>query len=190
MNSFSQIKKSKKVKFFELIDSKVSWDYLLGIFLSIYRKDMFIKKLNQINQKKLSEKGVWSTFENTAFYTMVYASAFKKSLAYLQSEPLVVTLHGHKNWGNLYPFIKIIRIPEVIEVYRKNGLNFIQYFREKNFALKDFIPCIFQIYKGGAKAGSKYINFFKHILLNILYPNIYLNAFNLTLNKLKNFFFK
>ena len=51
LTSFSKIKKSRKTKFFDLIDPSVSWEFLLAIFLTVYRRKKFIKSFNILNKK-------------------------------------------------------------------------------------------------------------------------------------------
>tara|TARA_S200000501_G_scaffold22490_1_gene19579 strand:- start:947 stop:1954 length:1008 start_codon:yes stop_codon:yes gene_type:complete len=177
MEIFSKIKKNKKVMFFDLINYKVSWDFLLGIFQCIYKREMFLKNLKYIDRKKMFKPGEWSTFENTTFYCETYAIAFKNSKSLIQSKPIIVSTYGHKSWENLWDFIKIVRIPELLEMYKKKGLRTIDYLIMKNFALKDFFPCFINIFKNGKKGGLHYVNFYKHILMNIIYPSIYLNLF-------------
>ena len=177
METFSKIKKNKKVMFFDLIHHKVSWDFLLGIFQSIYKREMFLKNLKFIDKKEMYKTGEWSTFENTTFYCETYAIAFKNSKSLIQSKPIIVSTYGHKSWENLWDFIKIVRIPELLEMYKKKGLGTINYLIMKNFALKDFFSCFIRIFKNGKKGGLHYVNFYKHILTNIVYPSIYLNLF-------------
>ena len=177
METFSKIKKNKTVMFFDLIHHKVSWDFLLGIFQSIYKREMFLKNLKFINKKEMYKTGEWSTFENTTFYCETYAIAFKNSKSLIQSKPIIVSTYGHKSWENLWDFIKIVRIPELLEMYKKKGLGTINYLIMKNFALKDFFSCFIRIFKNGKKGGLHYVNFYKHILTNIVYPSIYLNLF-------------
>ena len=177
METFSKIKKNKKVMFFDLIHHKVSWDFLLGIFQSIYKRKMFLKNLKFIDKKEMYKTGEWSTFENTTFYCETYAIAFKNSKSLIQSKPIIVSTYGHKSWENLWDFIKIVRIPELLEMYKKKGLGTINYLIMKNFALKDFFSCFIRIFKNGKKGGLHYVNFYKHILTNIVYPSIYLNLF-------------
>ena len=133
---------------------------------------MFIEKLHHTNMKELKKKGIWTTFHNTAFYTEIYVKAFKKSSVYIQSNPIVVTTHGHKDWNNLYPFIKIVRIPEVIDMYRKNGLTLFSYLRQKNYAVKDFFSCMYKILN--SNYGTKYLDIYRHVLWNLFYPSIYI----------------
>ncbi len=172
MKKFSSIKKNKVTNFFGLIDYNVTWDYLLGICMCIYKRKMFIEKLHHTNMKELKKKGIWTTFHNTAFYTEIYVKAFKKSSVYIQSNPIVVTTHGHKDWNNLYPFIKIVRIPEVIDMYRKNGLTLFSYLRQKNYAVKDFFSCMYKILN--SNYGTKYLDIYRHVLWNLFYPSIYI----------------
>ena len=94
LTSFSKIKISKKTKFFNLIDPSVSWDFLLGIFLTVYRRKKFIQNLNVLDKRKLNDRGVWSTIDNTAPHVKVFSSAFKNSNSYIQAIPLSINLFG------------------------------------------------------------------------------------------------
>lgn len=183
METISKLKRNKVTNFFELIDYNVSWDFLLGIFQCIFKKDSFLKHLKIIDKKKLYKPYQWSTFENTAFYTEVYAAAFKNSKVLIQSKPLIVSTYGHKNWKDLWDFIKIVRIPELLDMYRKRGMKYKDYIKMKNFALKDFFFCFKNIFLKGRIAGLQYVDFKKHILSNILFPSIYLNFFRRIFNK-------
>ena len=188
MESFSKAYKDKKTSFFNLIDYKVSWDFLLGIFQCIYKKKMFLENLKVVNHKKLFKPGVWSTFENTAFYTQVYAAAFKDSKVLIQAKPIVVSLYGHKSWEDLWDFIKIVRIPELLDMYKKKGLDNSKYLKMKNFALRDFFSCFKNIYFKGDKAGLKYVKIYNHIFLNIFFPSIYINLLKKILFKFNKIF--
>tara|TARA_Y100000768_G_scaffold113577_1_gene83724 strand:- start:83 stop:1120 length:1038 start_codon:yes stop_codon:yes gene_type:complete len=173
LKNFSKIKKNKKTNFLDLIDPSVSWDFLLGIFLTVYKRDKFIKNLNILNKKKLNDPRVWSTIDNTAPHVKVFSYTFKNSRAYIQAKPLTASIFGEKEWNNKYPFIEIVRIPEILNIYRKNGMSFFQYTKCKNFILKRFIPYLFLILMDRKNSNYQYINFKKHILYNIFYPNIY-----------------
>ena len=171
--SFSKIKKNRKTNFLNLIDPSVSWDFLLGIFLTIYKREKFLKNINLLDKKKLKDRRVWSTIDNTAPHVKVFSYAFKNSMSYIQSKPLSVNLYGDKGWSYTYPFVIIIRIPEIIEIYRKNGLSFLSYLKCKNFILKRFVPFMYFIIKNKKNSNYQYINFRKNILKNIFFPNIY-----------------
>ena len=188
--SFSKFKKNQKTKFFNLINPSVSWEFLLGIILSIYKRDMFIKKINLLDKKKLNDKKTWSTLDNTAPHVKVFSSAFKNSNAYIQAKPLTVNTYGDKGWSNKYPFVAIIRIPEILDIYRKQGMPFLQYIKCKNFALKRFIPYMYFIIKNKKVSNHKYINFKKNIINNIFYPNIYFFGFYYVIKKIYNIFLK
>jgi len=177
LTSFSKIKISKKTKFFNLIDPSVSWDFLLGIFLTVYRRKKFIQNLNVLDKRKLNDRGVWSTIDNTAPHVKVFSSAFKNSNSYIQAKPLSINLFGEKEWNYIYPFIIIIRIPEILDIYRKNGLPILQYIKCKNYALKNFLPYMYYILKNKKQSNYKFINFKKNIINNIFYPSIYFFGF-------------
>ena len=80
-------------------------------------------------------------------------------------------------------FIKIVSIPELLDIYRKRGMKYKDYIKMKNFALKDFFFCFKNIFLKGRIAGLQYVDFKKHILSNILFPSIYLNFFRRIFNK-------
>ena len=174
LKSFSKIKKNKKTVFFDLIDPSVSWDFLLGTFLTIYKREKFIKNLNLLDKKKLNDPGVWSTIDNTAPHVKVFSHTFKDSICYIQAKPLSVNLWGEKEWNNKYPFVVIIRIPDILDIYRENGLSFLRYIKCKNFILKKFIPYFYLIAKDKNNSNYNYVSLKKHIINNIFYPNIYI----------------
>ena len=109
------------------------------MFLTVYRRKKFIKNINILNKKKLNDPGIWSTIDNTVPHVKVFSHTFKESKCYFQAEPLSVNLFGEKDWSPIYPFIMIVRIPEILDIYRKNGLPLFRYIFYKNYVLKKFI---------------------------------------------------
>ena len=171
--NFSKIKKSRKTKFFDLVNPSISWDFMLAMFLTISRRKKFIKNINLLDKKKLNDVRIWSTIDNTVPHVKIFSHAFKNSNCYFQAKPLSVNLFGEKGWSHIYPFIMIIRIPEILDIYRKNGLPFLQYILYKNYALKRFVPYMYYIIRNKKFSNYKFISFKKNILNNILYPNVY-----------------
>ena len=171
--NFSKIKKSRKTKFFDLVNPSISWDFMLAMFLTISRRKKFIKNINLLDKKKLNDVRIWSTIDNTVPHVKIFSHAFKNSNCYFQAKPLSVNLFGEKGWSHIYPFIMIIRIPEILDIYRKNGLPFLQYILYKNYALKKFVPYMYYIIRNKKFSNYKFISFKKNILNNILYPNVY-----------------
>ena len=90
----------------------------------------------------IEDKNIYSTFENTAPHVIIWSSAFKNSDAYFQSNPLSVNMHGVK-WADFYPFVESIRIPEVLDYYRKAGLKLHKYLC-KIFALRKLFINLFK----------------------------------------------
>lgn len=189
-NNFSKIKKSKKMNFFDLINPDISWDFMLAMFLTLYRREKFVRNLELLNKKNLRDPRVWSNIDNTAPHVKVFSHTFKDSNCYFQAKPLSVNLFGEKDWSPIYPFIMIIRIPEILDIYRKNGLPFLKYILYKNYILKKFIPFIYYIIKNKKYSNYKFINFKKNIFNNIFYPNIYIFGFYYFIRKILNQFLK
>ena len=178
-------KTSQKMNFWELIDYNISFDFLLGNFLNIFKRNMWNENLKFLNENLVADKRTWSNFDNTCGHTKIYAHAFKNSKAYFCAEGLSINCYGAREWGDLYPLIEIVRLPEVLDYYRKNGLSFKSYIINKNYALRNFINYFLKIIISGKKGGLQYVNFYRHIFLNLLYPNVYFSLVYFILRKIK-----
>ena len=109
MEKLSKKKENMKCHFWDLVDYKVSFDFLLGNFLNIFRRKMWLENVNCLDRGLLKDRRVWSNFDNTCAHIKIYANAFKNSKAYFHAEPLTVNAYGIREWGPLYPFIEIVR---------------------------------------------------------------------------------
>jgi glycosyltransferase involved in cell wall biosynthesis len=134
MTSLSKSNKNKVVNFWEIIDPKVSWEFLIGIFLSIFNREMWLDGLKCIDQKDIEDTNVWSNFDNTCLNAKVISTVFKNKKSYICSDPLSVNLIGEREWVSLYDFIEIVRIPELLDHYRSQGMSLTKYIYCKNFA--------------------------------------------------------
>ena len=190
MKKFSHFSKSLQLNFFDLINHNISFDFMLGIFLAIFKKRIWDKNLFRINQNFIKDKKIYSTFDNTAPHVIIWSSGFKNSKAYFQSKPLSINTHGVREWVDLYPFVEGIRIPEVLDYYRSAGLQLHKYLYYKNFALRKLLICLFQIYFFKNINGREYINIKKHIIYNLLYPSIYIGAIYFILRKIFKIIFR
>ena len=173
MKKISELKEDRSVKFLELIDPNVSWEFLTGIFLSIFKTKKWLNEAKSIDMEKIIKPGTWSTLENTFLHSIASMRAFKNSNAYICSRPLSINLWGVREWGSLYEFVEIIRIPELLDYHRSQGLSFKNYFYCKNFSLRNFGSYIIKIIIGGETKGRHYLDFNKHILKNMIFPNFY-----------------
>ena len=190
MERFSKIKKSKSTIFWDMIDPEISFDFLLGMFLSLFRKKLWDENVKYINMKNARDKRWMSTPDNTYFNIIVFANAFKNSKAYYHAEPLSVALTGVREWQVMYRFIMIVRVPGIIDYYRSRGLPLIRWYLCKNFALRDFARSMASIYLSKDKRAMKYFNFWGHIMKNLIFINVYLSPFYYFYNKIKKNFQK
>jgi glycosyltransferase involved in cell wall biosynthesis len=184
MKSHSPLKKSKKLKFFDLIDKRISFDFMLGVFVCVFRRKKWEKNLHVIDKKLVKDPRSWSNFDNTCFFIKVFCEAFRNSKAFFCAKPLSVSLFGIREWGNLYPLVEIVRIPEALDYYRSKGLGFFQYIYTKNYALRNFFNYFFKILINGEKMGLNYINFKNHFFKNLIYPNAWLSIFYFIFRKI------
>ena len=68
----------------------------------------------------------------------VYAHAFKNSKAYYSPDGFSVNCYGVREWVSMYDFMEIVRIPEILDYYRSQGLGLKKYLINKNYALRNF----------------------------------------------------
>lgn len=171
--------------FWDLVDHKVSFDFLLGNFLNIFRRKMWNDNIKHLDKELLKDTRVWSNFHNTCGHIIIYANAFKNSKAYFTSKAFTVNSYGIREWANLYPFIEIVRLPEMIDYYRSRGLSFKKFLINKNFALRNFSNYFFKIIITGSDGGLNYVNFYKHFFVNLIFPNVYLSVLYYFFRKFK-----
>lgn len=184
LSKFSKIKQSKKTTFFELINKDIAFDFLLGMFLSIYKTNIWMENINIINISNISDKNLYSNFDNTCPHVKIFGHAFKHANCYFQAEPLSINLFGEREWNDIYPFIESFRIPQVLDYYRDNGLNFFQYLICKNFALRKLFINYLKIIFLRKYTGLKLISFRRDIFCNLFYPYVYLGPIFYVLRKI------
>ena len=175
MEPFSKKKNDLLCNYFDLIRPDFSFDFLLGMFLNIFRREMWEKNLNQIDFNLIKDTKVMSNIYNTFPHNIIFAKAFNNSKAFFHSNPLIISLYGERNWWkDLYPFVEAIRIPELVDVYRKNGMHYFRYMICKNFAVRKLLHNMIKISLLPHYRGFEYLDINKHIFNNLLYPSIYL----------------
>ena len=185
MDKFSSYKKSHELNFLELINPKVSFDFLGGMFLSIFKRSMWLDSVSVLNYEAIEDSRVFSHFDNTFPHVKIFSAAFSNSKAYFQAEPLSVCLSGAREWAPMNPLVSSVRLVEALDEYRKNGLNYFQYINCKNYALSNIIPHLLKMFLNKERSGFNYINPKKHILNNMLYPNFYFSPIYYFIRKVK-----
>lgn len=195
MVPFSAWTNSGEMKFMELINPKISFDFLGGMFLAVFRRDNWMRNVNELDGAAILDSRSFSHFDNTFPHLKIFAKAFAHSKAFVYSTPLSVCLTGAREWAPLSPLVNSVRLVEALDEYRKNGLPFMQYIKCKNFALRGFIPDFVKMFIHRDDSGFNYIRPFKLILNNCLYPNcslsfiyFFFGKFNLFRTRFKEFF--
>jgi hypothetical protein len=176
MTPFSEYRIAGEINFLDLINPKISFDFLGGIFLSVFRKSHWERNVNVLDKNAIIDDRIFSHFDNTFPQIKIFAKAFSSSIAYFNPYPLNVCLTGAREWSPMYPFIHSVRLVEALSEYRKNGLSYWKYIYCKNYALNNFASDFINIllYR---ERGYVYISPFKLILQYCLYPNFYLSLF-------------
>ena len=172
MKPFSSWPISGDMKFMDLVNPKIAFDFLGGIFLSVFKRKNWIQNVNVIDATTVSDLRTFSHLDNTFPHVKIFSKAFANSKAFFNAKPLSVCLTGAREWAPMYPLIHSVRLVEALNEYRKNGLPYIRYLKCKNFALNNFIPDVVSMFIHKDR-GYVYINPLKLIIENCLYPNFY-----------------
>ncbi len=185
MEPFSKYKKDGQLPFLKLIDPKISFDFLGGIFLYAFKRENWIKNIDNLSLESINDLRRFSSFENTFPHVKIISKAFKHSMAYFNSDPLSVNLSGVREWAAMSPLVMSIRLSEGLGEYRKHGLPLAKYIIARNFALNNFFSDYIKLVFHRKNSGGIYINLIKVLMHNCLYPNFYFSAIYFFARKLK-----
>jgi glycosyltransferase involved in cell wall biosynthesis len=188
MTSFSSWRKDGSLKFLDLINPKISFDFLGGMFLSVFKRDNWLKNVHVLNIEAIDDLREFSHYDNTFPHVKIFAKAFANSEAYFHSNSLSVNLSGVREWSNFSPLVNSIRLPESLREFRNNGLSFFKYILYKNFALKKFIPDLIKMYIYKGPTGFEYVSPLKLVFFNCIFPNFYLSIIYFFFQKIKTRF--
>ena len=185
MEPFSKYKKDGQLPFLKLIDPKISFDFLGGIFLYAFKRENWIKNIDNLSLESINDLRRFSSFENTFPHVKIISKAFKHSIAYFNTEPLSVNLSGVREWYAMSPLVMSVRLLEALEEYKKNGLPLIRYFVARNFALNNFFSDYIKLAFYREKSGGIYVNPLSVLIKNCLYPNFYFSVIYFFVKKFK-----
>ena len=177
MIKLSQKKEQMECTFWDLIDYKVSFDFLMGNFANIFRRKNWNQNINCLDEKLLQDHRVGANLDSTCGYIKIYANAFKNSKALFYPEPVSVNCSGIREWSPKYELIEIVILPKILDYYFKKGLSLKKYLINKNYALRNFANYFLKILLRGKEGGLQYINFYSDFVKNLIFPNAYLSIF-------------
>ena len=175
MRRFSQRRGSGEMPFLALISPDVSFDFLGGMFLSVFRRKNWNEHAGALDALAISDMRTFSHFDNTFPHIRIFSKAFARSQAYFNEDPLIVCLTGAREWAPKYPLVRSVRLAEALQVYRSIGLPLWMYLRCRNYALAHFLPDVLRMLLRRSESGVEYISLLRTILGNIAYPNFYLS---------------
>jgi len=181
---FSARSVSGKMPFLDLVDPDVSFDFLGGIFLSVFRRQGWIDNTSCLDPAALADDRNFSHFDNTFPHVKIFAYAFSSSQAYFNAAPVIVCLTGAREWAPLHEMILSVRLIEALETFRKVGLSYARYYRCRNFTLRRFWPSVAWMLLHPRISGLQYLSIRKSFLANMLYPNFYLSPVYFIFRKL------
>ena len=116
---------------------------------------------------------IFTSLENTFPLTKIFASPFNGSMAFFSKKIVSINLRGAREWNDYWPIIFSIRIPEILDEYRKNGLDLYRYYLFKNYSLRGYFPHLIYV-KFNQSQFLVYhlllINIYFTIILYLIYP--------------------
>lgn len=187
MIPFSKWTVSGEMRFLDLINPKISFDFLGGMFLSVFRKKNWDLNVDVLDNNAIMDSRTFSHFDNTFPHVKIFSKAFSTSNAYFNTKPLNVCLAGAREWSPMNPLVMSVRLVEALQEYRNNGLSYWQYVYCKNYALNNFVPDFINILLNKNRSGYAYIRPFKLLLEYCLYPNFYLSFFYFIGRRIRKF---
>lgn len=186
LNLFSSFKFDGPLKFEELVNHKVSFDFLGGMFLSIFDRQYWTENQNVASLKKFP--GIqFEDLDDTFPHAKIFANAFMGKRAYFSNKPVVVTISGKREWSDFYPLVRTFRLLDLLEEYRKNGLGFWTYFKNKNATFKYFSFDL-SYYLANKDIRWPELKISTYIRSGILCPNLYVSLLRLIAGKLRRIF--
>ena len=185
MESFSKKRDSCELEFFELIDPKISFDFLGGMFLSAFRRSNWDAMIDKLDSRAINSDVLFSHFDNTFPHLKIWAYAFPTSKAYFNALPMNICISGNREWAPLEPMIRNLRLIEALDAYRKNGMPYWRYIYCKNYALRNYFSNTIQMLMNKSIYGFD-LGLLRHYFSCILYPNVYLSLIYLFIRKIKN----
>lgn len=188
MQPFSPYRKSGVMPFLDLINPEISFDFLGGMFLAVFRRELWLNNKQHLNSQAIEDMRTFSHFDNTFPHIKIFAHAFAKSMAYFEPTPLSICLTGAREWSPMYPLIHSVRLVEALGEYRRNGMKLWPYLVCRNYALNNFISDMGAMFYYREKSGYDYINPLREYIKNMFYPNTYLSLFYFMFRKLKSVF--
>lgn len=175
MAVFSPRRTDGEMPFLDLISPSVSFDFLGGMFLSVFRRQNWIDNRQVLNTDALNDERTFSHFDNTFPHVKIFSRAYARSRAYFNTTPLIVSLSGAREWAPMYPLVRSFRLIEALDEFRQAGLPWLRYLRCRNFALAHFLPDLLRMALRPSLSGWSYVSPFRSLLSNLLFPNLYLS---------------
>jgi glycosyltransferase involved in cell wall biosynthesis len=174
---FSKLKNSFECNFYDLINPKISFDFLGALYLSIFKRELWVSHVHLLNIEELIEKDRFEIFETTFPQIKVFAQAFSSSRAFFLHKPMLISLSGAQDWISYWPLIKSVRMVESLKHYRNGGMGLISYLRNMNYAHNTFASDFIKMALDQNSTGAKYVNLKRTFLNAMLFPAFYLSIF-------------
>jgi len=172
---FSKYEANKKIRFIDLINPKISFDYVGAMFLAVFKRENWVNNQNILSIAAMNDPRTFSHYDNTFPHVKIFAKAFAESKAFFYASALSVNLMGLREWSPMSPLINLVRLPESLHEYKKNGLSLFRYIQCMNYSHRTFWPDFVRFFIYREKSGYEYINPLKLFLRSLFFPYAYIS---------------
>ncbi len=180
---FSSFQAEGQLKFEKLINHKLSFDFLGGMYLSIFERRYWIENQNVASFKRFP--GIqFEDLDDTFPHAKIFANSFMGTQAYFSNEPIIVTISGKREWSDYYPLVRTFRLLDLLDEYRKNGLGRWMYYKNKNATFKYFCFDLMYYYKKRDGRWPRLMTA-SYIRSGILCPMLYISFLRLIAGKFR-----
>ena len=165
-----------KCEFREIIEKNVTFDHLGGMYLSIFKKDLWEGAIDALDEQKIKANPLFSYHDNTFPHVRIFAKAFMKSDAFVSPEIICYSFSDAREWHPYYPLIRTFRLLESLDAYKKYGLRQSKYLQLRNETLKYFIEDFIKIFFLKNKySGAEYLSMRRAIFQNVTYKGFWVS---------------
>jgi glycosyltransferase involved in cell wall biosynthesis len=172
--------------FKNMINPDFTFDFLGGIYLSVFSNKHWQENIHIIDRLKLNTPNQFSTLENTFPHLIIFANAFMNSKVFFFKKPFTINLSVARDWAHLYPIVRVLRMNDALDEYKRNGLSCYQFLKCRNSTLKNFFKDYLFLSKLKKDQIGTKVDII-YFIQRILYPYAFLSIFRYFFEKL---FFK
>jgi glycosyltransferase involved in cell wall biosynthesis len=182
----SRMPKRERLNFMNLIDHRYTFDFLGGMFLSIFKTKYWERGKNKIDLE-LANQNNFHSLESTFPHLCIFQEGFFDEKSIFIPNPLLLTTSSERDWALDYPFIKLVMLPEALIRYKRLGLQNTKYYLNMNSLHSNFFALYFLLIKRSKKNFSTLRLTIFIFFRSLIFLETYISIFTSPYKLIKNF---